>query len=68
VVSGYADMAEHSGKAFALFYGANAPWLVGYAWIAVDAARAIARGFAPSAASRPERVRGAIPLRPLRSE
>jgi cholestenol Delta-isomerase len=68
VVSGYADMAEHSGKAFALFYGANAPWLVGYGWIAVDAGRAIARGFVASAAAQPERSRGAVTLRPLRSE
>jgi hypothetical protein len=65
VVSGYADMAEHSAKAFALFYGANAPWLVGYAWIAVDAARTIARGFATTEASRPERVRGPVTLVPL---
>jgi hypothetical protein len=45
-VSGYADMAEHSGKAFALFYGGNAPWLLGYGWIAADAGRHIARAFA----------------------
>lgn len=42
-VSGYADMAEHSATAFALFFGGNAPWLVGYGWIAVDAGRKIAR-------------------------
>ncbi len=46
VVSGYATMTEHSGKAFALFYGANAPWLVGYGWLALDAGRVIARAFA----------------------
>lgn len=42
-VSGYADMAERGGKAFALLYGGNAPWLVAYGWMAVDAGRVIAR-------------------------
>ena len=45
-VSGFADMAERGGKAFALLYGANAPWLVGYGCLALDAARVIARKFA----------------------
>jgi EXPERA (EXPanded EBP superfamily) len=53
VVSGYADMTEHSARAFALFYGANAPWLVGYGWLAVEAGRAIARAFVTT----PERAR-----------
>jgi len=69
VVSGYADMAEHSGKAFALFYGANAPWLVGYAWIAIDAARTIARGFAVAEEeSRPDGGREPVALRPMPAE
>ncbi|HEX6837534.1 MAG TPA: emopamil-binding family protein [Polyangia bacterium] len=48
VVSGYVDMAEHSAKTFALLYGANAPWLVGYGWLAVDAGLTIARALAPA--------------------
>ena len=48
VVSGYADMVQHSAKAFALLYGGNAPWLVGYGWLAVDAGRTIARALAPA--------------------
>jgi hypothetical protein len=66
-VSGYADMAEHSGKAFALLYGANAPWLVGYGWLAIDAGRTIARAFATAPAPRPARVRRPVTLLPVRS-
>jgi hypothetical protein len=55
-VSGYADMARHSATAFALLYGGNAPWLVGYGWMAVDAGRTIARALAPARAPRAARV------------
>jgi hypothetical protein len=61
IVSGYADMVEHSGKAFALLYGGNAPWLLGYGWLAVDAARQIARGFATRRPS-PKRPMGWLPV------
>jgi len=67
VASGYADMAQHSAKAFALLYGGNAPWLVGYGWIAADAGRAIARAFATAPAPQPERAAGPVALRPVRS-
>ena len=45
IVSGYDGMAERSGKTFALFYGANLPWLVGYGWLALEAGLTIARKF-----------------------
>lgn len=67
VVSGYADMAQHSGAAFALFYGANAPWLVGYGWLALDAGRVIARAFATEPAPTRERASRPVALRPVRS-
>jgi hypothetical protein len=65
-VSGFADMAQHSGAAFALFYGANAPWLVGYGWMALDAGRAIARAL-PAPAPQPAREHGPVALRPVRT-
>lgn len=40
-LSGYEMMREPSAAAFALYYGANLPWLVGYGWLAVDAGLAI---------------------------
>ena len=49
IVSHYDSMPERSGAAFALFYGANLPWLLGYGWLAYDAGVTIARGFARSA-------------------
>lgn len=59
-VSGYADMAQHSGKAFALLYGGNAPWLVGYGWMAVDAGRVIARVLATGSPTRKVMLRPAF--------
>ncbi|HEX3867608.1 MAG TPA: emopamil-binding family protein [Gemmatimonadaceae bacterium] len=64
IVSGYADMAVHSGKAFALLYGANMPWLLGYGWLALDAAREIARRLATEPAQRRRTV---IALQPAHS-
>jgi hypothetical protein len=60
IVSGYADMVERSPKAFALLYGGNAPWLLGYGWLALEAGRQIARGFATGPERKPglEWVRG----------
>ncbi len=54
IVSGYDGMLERSGKSFALFYGANLPWLVGYGWLALEAGRTIARQFraAPAVSRR----------------
>jgi hypothetical protein len=52
VISGYAEMVEHSSRAFALFYVGNAPWLVGYGWLALDAGAAIARAFGMTPESR----------------
>jgi hypothetical protein len=43
IVSGYDGMTERSGKTFALFYGANLPWLIAYGWLAIEAGRTIAR-------------------------
>lgn len=63
VISGYAEMAEHSSKAFALFYVGNAPWLVGYGWLALDAGAAIARAFGMT----PESRRHSFTLRPAQS-
>ena len=40
-VSGFASMEERSFRTFAVFYAANLPWLIGYAWLAWDAAREI---------------------------
>jgi hypothetical protein len=64
MVSGYADMVEHSGRAFALLYGANAPWLVAYSWLALDAGREIARSLATNEVPRPRR---GMVLRPAHS-
>jgi EXPERA (EXPanded EBP superfamily) len=40
-ISGFAGMPVHTARAFAIFYGANLPWLVGYAWLGWEAAREI---------------------------
>ena len=40
-VGGFAGMSGRSFRTFAVFYGANLPWLVGYGWMAWDAAREI---------------------------
>lgn len=40
-VSGFAGMSARTFRTFAVFYAANLPWLVGYAWMAWDAAREI---------------------------
>ncbi|MGZ3439410.1 MAG: EXPERA domain-containing protein [Polyangia bacterium] len=60
IISGYEEMTERSVRAFALFYGANLPWLVGYAWLALDAAVAIWRTLAtaPAPARRAWSLRG----------
>jgi EXPERA (EXPanded EBP superfamily) len=44
-VSHFASMSEKSPRTFIIFYAANAPWLLGYAWMALDAAREIAARF-----------------------
>lgn len=46
-VAGHVNMREQSVAAYALLYGANLPWLVGYGWLAVDAGVTIARALAP---------------------
>ncbi len=56
-VSGLAGMRERSVASFAIFYGANLPWLAGYAWIAWDAARTIGRRLGYSAPAIVERDR-----------
>ena len=38
-LTGYPDMRTRSAWTFGLFYGANLPWLVGYAYLAWDGAR-----------------------------
>lgn len=55
-VGGFAGMSGRSFRTFAIFYGANLPWLVGYGWMAWDAAREIvarvARPLAPALVQR----------------
>ena len=48
-VSGFANMAARTPTNYALFYGANAPWLIGYAWLALDAGRVAVARFATTA-------------------
>lgn len=51
-LSSYAVFEERSTYAFLMFYGANAPWLLGYAWLMYDAIRALsARPAAPAQTS-----------------
>lgn len=53
-VSGYANMSPHRPRNFFIFYAANAPWLIGYAWLALDAARVtLARFREASRAAKP---------------
>ena len=41
-VSGFAGMSQHTAGTFALYFGANLPWLAGGAWLTASAARALA--------------------------
>jgi hypothetical protein len=45
-LSGYAVFEYRGTYPFVLFYLANAPWLLGYGWMAYESIRAIARRFA----------------------
>ena len=56
-VSGLAGMRDRSVASFAIFYGANLPWLAGYGWLAVDAAREILARLPRSAPAIVERDR-----------
>lgn len=66
-LSGFADMGEHSFYAFFMFYAPNLPWLLGYGYLAYDAARELTRALAPAARDsgvgetthRTERLHGA---------
>jgi hypothetical protein len=53
-VSGFASMSERSPRSFFIYYAANLPWLVGYGWLAWDAARQIVArlGSAPALVER----------------
>lgn len=51
-VSGFAGMSERSAGTFAIYIGANLPWLVGATWMAASAAREIARQLAPALVQR----------------
>ena len=51
-VSGFAEMSERSAGVFAMYFGANLPWLAGAAWMAWDAAREIDRRLAPAIVER----------------
>lgn len=42
-VTGYPDMRYQSSYTFFLFYAPNLPWLLGYAYMALDSVRAIHR-------------------------
>jgi hypothetical protein len=42
-LSGYAVFEYRGAYPFAMFYGANAPWLLGYAWLMYDSIRALTR-------------------------
>jgi hypothetical protein len=44
-ISGYAVFEYRGTYPFALFYLANAPWLLGYGWMAYESIRAIAHRF-----------------------
>ena len=70
-VSGYVNMAARTPTTLALFFGANAPWLIGYGWLALDAARVgggalwrVARGGARLASRQRQRSNSGIGLRP----
>ena len=41
-VSGFAGMSDRSAATFALYFGANLPWLAGGAWLVASAAHALA--------------------------
>jgi hypothetical protein len=51
-VSGMAGMAAPTVSAYAIFYGANLPWVIGYAWLTWDAGREIYRALAPAVVER----------------
>jgi hypothetical protein len=58
-VSGMAGMRDRSVRSFAIFYGANLPWLGGYTWLMWDAAREIRKRLARASAPaivEPDRV------------
>jgi hypothetical protein len=44
-LSGYAEMPHRDLASFMIFYVPNLPWLLGNAWLAWNAARAISRTF-----------------------
>jgi hypothetical protein len=44
-LSGYAAMRERSAFTYALFYGANAPWLLAHLYLVWDSAKAIRERF-----------------------
>jgi len=52
-VSGMAGMTDHSVRSFAIFYGANLPWLAGYTWMMWDAVREIRQRLARAPGSAP---------------
>ena len=57
-VSGYETMSYRSAYTYFLFYGVNAPWLLGHLYMMWDATRAIVRQFTP-----PQRARVSRPQR-----
>jgi hypothetical protein len=56
-VSGYASMSYRSAYTYFLFYGVNAPWLLGHLYLLWDATRAITRQFADPLRMRKARQR-----------
>jgi EXPERA (EXPanded EBP superfamily) len=53
-LSGYAVMETHGVYPYLMFYLCNAPWLLGYGWMAFDSIREIARHYARATEGAPE--------------
>jgi len=67
-VSGYSNMRAHTLGAFALYYGANLPWLLGHLYMIWDSFVATSRRFrepaaAEARAAEPERASRNLPDR-----
>jgi hypothetical protein len=48
-ISGFAIFEYHGTYPFVMFYACNAPWFIGYAWMAWDSMRAISAGMRAAA-------------------
>jgi hypothetical protein len=68
-VSGYELMRQRTTSNYLLFYGANAPWLIGHLWLVWDSVVAISERFRyrESATASPERGKGWAEVNDARS-